>query len=217
MSITSLKFPFFVAFIAVVYYIIPKKFQWIWLLIISSGFYLNLSRHLCVYLAITIVSVYWLGLVMEQWEGQHKEKLALLKAGKIEGDRKQLKAANKKRKNKLIWACVILNLGMLVFLKFYNLIAEELNVRFGTGGIPILNLVLPLGISFYTFQAIGYLVDVYRGKQQAEHNFFRFALFMCFFPQMIQGPISRYHQLSPQFVEEHFFDYHKVCQGFQLF
>lgn len=219
MSITSLKFPFFVAAIAFVYYIIPRKFQWIWLLIVSSAFYLNLSRHLSVYLGITIVSVYWLGLVMEKWEGEHKEKMILLREGKISGDRKEFKEANKKRKNKLIWACIILNLGMLVFLKFYNLIATEINGLFGAGegGIPLLNLILPLGISFYTFQAIGYLVDVYRGKQKAEHNFFRFALFMTFFPQMIQGPISRYHQLAPQFVKEHPFNYDQVCRGFQLF
>lgn len=218
MSITSLKFPFFITAIAVIYYVIPKKLQWIWLLIVSSAFYLNLSRTLSVYLGITIVSVYFLGLIMEKWEGEHKEKMALLKEGKISGDRKSLKAANKKRKNKLIWACVILNLGMLVFLKFYNLIAGEINAHFSSGrAVPLLNLVLPLGISFYTFQAISYLVDVYRGKQKAEHNFFRFALFMVFFPQMIQGPISRYHQLAPQFVKEHPFRYEQVCHGYQLF
>lgn len=219
MSITSLKFPFFVAGIAFIYYVIPKKLQWIWLLLISTAFYVNLSRHLSVYLCISIISVYVLGLVMEKWEGEYKDKLARIKAGEITGDKKELKAANKKRKNKLIWACVIINLGMLVFLKFYNLIVGDINSRFGGADgqvLPLLKLVLPLGISFYTFQAIGYLVDVYRGKQKAEHNFFRFALFMAFFPQMIQGPISRYHQLAPQFVKEHSFSYEQVCHGFQL-
>lgn len=219
MSITSLNFPFFVLGIAVIYYIIPKKLQWIWLLLVSSVFYLNLSKSLSIYLLITIVSVFVLGLFMEKWEGEYKERLSLLKKGEITGDKKALKEANKKRKRILIWICILINLGMLVFLKFYNLIVGEIHVTFGLSEgdfLPLLDLILPLGISFYTFQAIGYLVDVYRGKQKAEHNFFRFALFMCFFPQMIQGPISRYHQLAPQLEKEHTFDYEKFCRGFQL-
>lgn len=220
MSITSLKFPFFVLGIAIIYYGIPKKFQWKWLLLVSAGFYLNLSRSLSVYLAITIVSIYVLGIFMEKWEGEYRDKLAKLKAGEITGDKKALKEANKKRKRVLIWIGVLINLGMLVFLKFYDLIVGEIQTGFHLAEgqfLPLLHLVLPLGISFYTFQAIGYLVDVYRGKQKAEHNFFRVALFMCFFPQMIQGPISRYHQLAPEFEREHPFNYEQFCRGFQLF
>lgn len=220
MSITSLKFPFFVLGIAFVYYVIPKKFQWVWLLLVSSVFYLNLSRNLSVYLLVTIISVFVLGLFMEKRENEYKDKLARLKAGEITGDKKTLKEENKKRKRVLIWICVLINLGMLVFLKFYDLIVGEIRMNFGFAEgefLPLLNLVLPLGISFYTFQAISYLVDVYRGKQKAEHNFFRFALFMCFFPQMLQGPISRYHQLAPQFEKEHPFNYEQFTRGFQLF
>ena len=114
---------------------------------------------------------------------------------------------------------VVFNLAIIVFLKFYTPVANLLNTLFGKFGwnaqVPSLKLVLPLGISFYTLQAIGYLVDVYRKKLPAEKNFFKVALFLCFFPQILEGPIAKYDQTAEQLYEGHKFDYKQVAFGAQ--
>lgn len=114
---------------------------------------------------------------------------------------------------------VVFNLAIIVFLKFYMPVANLLNTLFGKFGwnaqVPSLKLVLPLGISFYTLQAIGYLVDVYRKKLPAEKNFFKVALFLCFFPQILEGPIAKYDQTAEQLYEGHKFDYKQVAFGAQ--
>ncbi len=85
------------------------------------------------------------------------------------------------------------------------------------GTVPMkLDLLLPLGISFYTFQSMGYLIDVYNGKYKAEKNLFKFALFISFFPQIVQGPINRFDKLSEQLYKTHRFDWQKFKYGLQL-
>ena len=84
------------------------------------------------------------------------------------------------------------------------------------GSISFVDLALPLGISFYTFQSMGYLLDVYWNRCQAEKNPFRFALFVSFFPQILQGPIGRYSRLGTQLFEEHRWDWSRMERGFQL-
>ena len=106
--------------------------------------------------------------------------------------------------------CCVLNFGLLYVLKYLGFTLELLGARSG------LSFVLPLGISFFMFQAIGYMIDVYRGKQEPERNFAKFLLFVSFFPQMTQGPISRYGQLGPQLFAAHRLDFEALRNGIQL-
>ena len=101
------------------------------------------------------------------------------------------------------------NLAVLLFVKFYPLGQAKLN-------LPALNIIMPMGISFYTLQVIAYCVDVYKGKTEVQSNFFKYLLFVSFFPQILQGPIPRYNQLKEQLFEGHAFEYRTVKFGFQL-
>ncbi len=115
-----------------------------------------------------------------------------------------------KEHGKAVLALVIAaNLAVLLFVKFYPLCEVKLN-------FPALNFLAPMGISFYTLQVIAYCVDVYKGKTEAQSNFFKYLLFVSFFPQILQGPIPRYNQLKEQLFEGHAFDYRTVKFGFQF-
>ncbi|MGN0335164.1 MAG: MBOAT family O-acyltransferase [Lachnospiraceae bacterium] len=109
----------------------------------------------------------------------------------------------------LLWLVIALNTGVLLFVKFYPWAGAKLH-------LPALNILVPMGISFYTLQIIAYCVDVYRGRVQAQENFFRYLLFVSFFPQILQGPIPRYEKLGRQLYEGHAFDYRGVKFGLQL-
>ncbi len=219
MGITTLNFFVFLAAGLAVYYVIPKRCQWIWLLILSGIFYVKASKALSIFIAVTCISIHLLALLCERSDKRYKAELAKIKAGESTQDKKAIKAQNIRRKRVFIWLSIIINLGMLVVLKFYDLIISEVNLRWFSGEenfFPLLHLAMPLGISFYTFQAVGYLVDVYRGKTKAEHNFFKTTLFITFFPQILQGPISRFDQLAPQLFGGHKFNYPKMVNGFYL-
>ncbi len=115
---------------------------------------------------------------------------------------------------------LVSNLAILFFFKYYNFFADSLvwtASLFGSKlNVPYLNVLLPVGISFYTFQALGYSIDVYKGKIQAEKNFITYALFVTFFPQLVAGPIERTGNLLPQFKVDHKFDYKRVTNGLKL-
>ena len=156
-------------------------------------------------------------------DGLLKKQKAVIKAHKADWDREQKKAYKAKNKVKLrliLIGTVTVNLGILAFLKYYNFLAGSLNDLLLAGGIafsaPTLKLLLPLGISFYTFQSIGYVVDVYNEKIEAERNVAKVALFVSFFPQIIQGPISFYDQLAGQLYEPHRFDFNRFKHGCEL-
>lgn len=124
--------------------------------------------------------------------------------------------------HKRFWlsASLILNLSILFFYKYYNFFADSINCVFQSWGIAMsitgLDILLPVGISFYVFQALGYTIDVYRGDCIPEKNFFTYALFVSFFPQLVAGPIERSRNLLRQFNEEHTFDYDLAISGFRL-
>ena len=115
--------------------------------------------------------------------------------------------------------CLLVNLGILAVLKYTNFAIANVNgiaaLFTGRHSIARVNLVLPLGISFYTFQTMGYVIDVYRGKAEAEKNIFKMALFTSFFPQLIQGPISRFGELSQTLYAPHRFDFRTVWFGLE--
>ena len=185
----------------------------------SCFFYVYCSRTLSVFIAVTCVSTYVLSILIERSEIRYKDELKRIKAGELTLDKKAAKAQNIRRKRACIWAAALINVGMLVVLKFWDLIFSDINTRFFEGAenfVPLLHIGLPLGISFYTFQAVGYLVDIYRKQAEPEHNFFKAALFITFFPQIVQGPISRFSQLAPEIYGGHRFDFKNLTDGFYL-
>lgn len=220
MDFISATFIGFVIILAVVYFIMPDKIKWLVLLFGSYIFYMASSVKLLFFLVFTTAVTFICGLVLGDINSkqtlylkEHKDKLS-------REEKKALKSQTLKKKRRVVTAAVLINLGLLIFLKYYNFIGGNINILLGAFGIkpllPGLNLLLPLGISFYTLQSIAYIVDLYRGKYQPDRNFFKFSLFMTFFPQIIQGPIARYDQLAHQLYEPHKFEYHRVTQGVQL-
>lgn len=219
MLFTSYAFPGFLLILFVLYYRIPKRFQWGLLLAFSYLFYLAASPYYLLYIAVTTVTVYGLALRIERL---HQKQRAYLKEHKESMSREQKKAYKgviRNRQIRLLLAALLINLGILAVVKYSNFAIGNLNALlrvFGSGRqfAPV-DLLLPMGISFYTFQAIGYLIDVYRETCPAEKNLFRFALFVSFFPQLVQGPISRYGDLSRTLYAEHAFDRQTFCFGLQ--
>ncbi len=219
MSYTSLNFAYFVAIVASVYFLFPvKKYQWTVLLAASYVFYLFTGFKFAAFLITTTATTYAAALVIDNIAAKAK---AELKAHKADWDKQQKKEFKERigKKKRIIMLCtVVLNLGILAFLKYFNFLAGSLNdLLSGTSlSIPTLKLFLPLGISFYTFQSVGYLVDVYREKISAERNIAKLALFVSYFPQIIQGPISFYDQLAHQLYEPHSFNFTRLKYGCEL-
>ena len=120
----------------------------------------------------------------------------------------------------VLFISLLSNLGILFFFKYYNFFADTINILYTKlhihSQIPAFNVLLPVGISFYTFQALGYSIDVYRGTVKAERNIITYALFVTFFPQLVAGPIERTEHLLPQLKVNHDFDYDRVTKGLKL-
>ena len=221
MSFTTINFILFAAAAVLLYFLLPlKKYKWTVLLAASYFFYLCAGYKFAAFILFTTISTYLFALWIERVSQKSK---ATVKENKAVWDREQKKKYKNKIKiqKRLIMALVlVLNFGILAFLKYYNFFAGSLNDLLGIFGIsfsaPTLKLILPLGISFYTFQSMGYIVDVYREKITSEKNPFKLALFVSFFPQIIQGPISFYDQLAHQLYEPHKFDFTRFKHGIQL-
>lgn len=220
MSYTTIEFFLFVGITLLAYFIFPaKKYKWTVLLVASYVFYLFAGYKYAFFIVFTTLSTYGVALWIDKIIKKSKE---VIKEKKKEWSREEKKAyKNKiKIKKRLVMSLVlVINFGILAFLKYYNFFAGSLNDLLGftdNGGLPIFSLVLPLGISFYTFQSMGYIVDVYREKVSAERNVAKFALFVSFFPQIIQGPISFYDQLAHQLYEPHKFDFTRFKYGLEL-
>lgn len=221
MSYTTLKFLFFVAVVFAAYFLFPvKKYKWTVLLAASYYFYLLTGYKYAAYILFTTATTYFGALWMDRIA--QRAKLTLEENKKLwdRDQKKTFKAGIKKRRQAIATATVVVNLGILGFLKYYNFFAGSLNDVLGGFGVsfsvPTLQLILPLGISFYTFQSMGYVIDVYREKVQAERNFFKIALFVSFFPQIIQGPIGLYDPLAKQLYEPHSFDFTRLKHGCML-
>ena len=214
---TSLYFiPFFLlAFLA--YWLTPKKWRYIPLLVFSLAFYALISWKSLFFIAATIVSMFFFARAIDKNAKGQKEYITSHKAEMSLEEKKEYKAKGKKfRKRCLVWA-IIINVAMLGVMKYLdfaigniNGLIHLFNKDFSLGA---LNLFLPLGISFFVFQAIGYIVDVYWGKIEAEQNFFKFALFLSYFPKVMQGPIVRYEEMKETLFGEHDFDYKTVTDG----
>lgn len=219
MFFNSLEFFIFLAVVFLVYFLVPKKVQWIILLLSSYFFYAYFSWKFLFFIVTTTVTTY---LCARFFGKENKKQQDFLENNKdIDSEqKKKYKQKIKKNKKTLFVLTLLFNFGILVFLKYANFFIDNINSIIGwfgpRGNIASLHLLLPLGISFYTFQAMGYLIDCYWGKAEPQKNIFRFALFISYFPQIIEGPISRYNDLEPQLEEKHSFNYTEFTYGMQL-
>lgn len=219
MLFTSYEFLEFLLVLLLLYYLIPAGWQWKLLLAASFFFYFCASPVYCAYIAVTIVTTWAAGCMIGA--ARRKRDAYLQENGENLGKegKKAYKAQVKRRTWRFTLACLLLNLGILAVVKYTNFVIANVNAvidALGSGSpIRFFNIILPLGISFYTFQAMGYIIDVYRGTVEAERNPFKFALFVSFFPQLIQGPISRFGDLKQTLFERHPFHGPTVSLGLQ--
>lgn len=215
MSITSFRFFFFIAALLAAYFLCPRKWQWVVLLAANFLFYAAGGVRYLVFLLFTIAVVFFAALRIERIAGDTKQ--AVGRQDSVEAKR-AVRQSGAAKKRAVSTVAVLAVVGVWVVLKYGNFIIRNVNAVlawFGPGGhsIPEASFILPLGISFYTFHAVGYLVDVYRGKYPAERSFWRFALFVSYFPHIIQGPFSRFDTLGQTLFSEHSFSYDRCCQG----
>ncbi len=190
------------------------------LLCASYAFYAIACVKYIFYIVLTTVSTFAGGLLLEKYINKSSDYIKSQKGKWSLAEKKQYK--NKVTRNKkLICATVlVLNFGILSFLKYYNFFASSVSAALSALGLnarlPELGLILPLGISFYTFQAMGYIIDIYRKKHPAERNVAKFALFVSFFPQIVQGPIDIYGKLAPQLYNGNKLRFENIKQGILL-
>ncbi len=195
MVFNSYHFLIFFPIVIAVYFVIPRKLRYLWLLVASYYFYMSWNPRYAVLIALSTVITFLSGLLLPRARGTAAKKLVV--AGSF-----------------------LTNLGILAFFKYFDFLLSNLNLLLTSVGISAIqkpfDIILPVGISFYTFQALSYTVDVYRGDIQPEKNFFRYALFVSFFPQLVAGPIERSKNLLSQVdrVEEfQLWDYERITRG----
>ena len=206
MALTSVPFMIFALITGIIYFALPKKqYRWVVLLIASGFFYVYNSFRYSAFILITMITVYLAARRMADISAETKAEVRAHKEDWSKEQRKACKDASSKRRRRLLAATLLLNFGILFMLKYFNFLSGSIASLLGGSpdDAPQIHLLLPLGISFYTFIATGYLIDVYRDTVEPEKNFFRFALFVSFFPQIIQGPISQFGKLQHQLIEPH--------------
>jgi D-alanyl-lipoteichoic acid acyltransferase DltB (MBOAT superfamily) len=195
MLFNSLQFVFFFPIVVAAYFALNPKYRWIILLIASYYFYMCWNYKYILLIIVSTVVDYFAGILM--YRTQHRRSRILI-----------------------LLASLGTNLGLLFFFKYFNFFGESINYVLDKLNIfydvPAYNYLLPVGISFYTFQTLSYTIDIYRGKQEPEYHFGRFALFVSFFPQLVAGPIERSVNLIPQFRKTFTFDYERVKNGILL-
>ena len=219
---TSYAFAGFLAAVFVLYYVIPRRFQWMLLLAASLLFYFYAGKSYLVFIFLTGITVYASGRWMAKFDAELERYIQEIRSGGIPKPSREEKKAYKKKingkKKRVMLLCLFLNIGILAVLKYTNFFIDNINYfRELSGAQPFsfMNLILPMGISFYTFQAVGYLLDVYWNKCRPQKNIFRFLLFVSFFPQLVQGPISRYGDMSETLYGGHSFDWKQVRFGLE--
>jgi len=218
MLFTSYQFALFVLVLLFLYYVLPKKFQWILLLIGSYLFYAYSGLFNLVYFLTTTLSTYIASLKLKKSKEEQKKYIKENKTLLSRQEKKEYKNKMKKKQWHILLICLLFNFGVLAVVKYTDFMIGNINGIIGLfHGQPLsfMNFALPLGISFYTFQTMGYIIDVYRGTCEVQENVLKLALFISFFPQLIQGPISRYKDLSKTLYQEHDFDLKNISYGFQ--
>ena len=194
MLFNSLHFLVFFTFVTSLYFFISHKYRWILLLGFSCYFYMAFVPIYILILGLTIVIDYFAGIIIENTLGKKRQFFLL--------------------------ASLIANVGVLAVFKYYNFFNSNFSFLMHGFGlenpIPYLSILLPIGLSFHTFQAMSYTIEVFRGHQKAERHFGIYALYVMFYPQLVAGPIERPQNLLHQFREKHEFDYDRVTSGLKL-
>ncbi len=217
MPFTSFRFFFFLAFVIFLYYIVPKKFQWFVLLLASYAFYLYSGIENIFFILATTLFTYGAGLLMQHMRNKNQKKIDALGEELTVDKKRELKKEVAKKIHTVQVLTVLVNLGTLACLKYLNLFIGSANDLFmlfrWDASVPFVNLIVPLGLSYYTFNSIGYLIDIGRGKYAAERHFGKFALFVSFFPSVVQGPLNRFADVGVQLKEPHNLEYDNLKNG----
>lgn len=210
-DIVSLAYLCFLGVIVLIYYISPKGRQWLVLLGASLVFYCLSGVQ---YIIFIILSAYITFVASKIMSARRQTADAAMATAKDMKEKKQIKADLQNSNKNVLYIALICTLGVMAVIKYSSFVVSNINAVLGLE-FELVSLVMPLGLSFYTFMLIAYLLDVYRGKYLAEEKFSRFFLFISFFPHVSQGPLSRYDEVSPQLQTYHRFDYDNVCLAAQ--
>ena len=214
MSFTSVSFLLLLAVTLAVYFVLPKKWRWTALLAASVIFYAAAVVKLLAFLLFATLSTYFAGLWLGRLTDARKKAVAEVKANG--GSASAVNSTYRKKKHAVAALALCLNFGILAVLKYLDPLLDDWNLLFPGHAVIAPKLLLPLGISFYTFQSAGYLIDLVREKYPACKNLGKYALFVSFFPQITQGPIGRYDKLAPQFDTLPGFSAEHLRSGIQL-
>ena len=197
MLFNSLEFLIFFPISTILYFLLPHKFRWIHLLLASCIFYMFFIPVYILILFATIIIDYIAAIWIER--------------------------SNGKRRRHCLIISLVANIGVLAIFKYYNFFTSDINDllhSFGytvsTSAIPLLNIILPIGLSFHTFQAMSYTIEVYRGNQKVERHFGIYALYVMFYPQLVAGPIERPQNVLHQFHEKHHYSNQNLIDGLRL-
>jgi len=194
MLFNSIQFIIFFLVVVITFYITPFKWRWFLLLVASCYFYMAYIPVYILILAFTITVDYFVGIFLESTFGTAKKLLLVIS--------------------------IISNIGILCFFKYYNFFTDNISFLLTHAGykatLPASHLILPIGLSFHTFQALSYIIEVYRGKQKAERHYGIYALYVMFFPQLVAGPIERPQNIIYQFYENKTFDVDNISSGLKL-
>ena len=216
MTLTSFPFLLFAAVTVLLYYLLPKRCQWVVLLAASTLFYAAAGGWYLPFILTTILSTFLLARVIDRRARADEDYVAAHKADMDKEARKAYKAAGKKKRFRILVGGLVLNFGILAVLKYTGFTVSIVNDVLGLfteSTLTVPSLILPLGISFYTFRSTGYLIDVYRGKARAAVNLGKYALFISFFPAVMQGPICRYNDLAEQLDTPHRAEWDNLSAG----
>ncbi len=219
MDLLSFTFIAFCVVLVIVYYLVPVRFQW-WLLLAASLFFYAFSglRNL-IFVLITASSTYGATFLLQREADEQKAWLKENRATVSKEEKDAYKNKIQFRRRMILAAALVLNFGLLCYFKYLLFLLDGINSLIGVlGGETVLDaweIIVPMGISFYTFQTMGYLMDVYWKKYKPEKNFCKVLLFVSFFPQMTQGPISDYQVLTSELFKDHTFAYHQFSWGCQ--
>lgn len=211
---TYTSFEFFIIYFGaayVLYSILPKKAKWCVLLASSLFFYFIATGGHIEYILISSIIIWLVGIIIQKFNDTFAEKKKLV----AKEERKKLK--NKYHNYKLITltAGILINAALLLVLKYANFFTSTINTLF-SASLPELSIIQPLGISFYTLQAISYITDVYRGRYEACKNPLKITLYLSFMLTIVEGPIARYDQLGTQLGEGKNFNFKNLIFGAQL-
>ncbi len=220
MILSSLNFLVFLSIVLIAYYLVPKKIQWAVLLVASYVFYLFSGIDHVIFIISTTLFTFLSGLWMQKIRDKMKLDISNMGEDVTKEDKREFKKKVGKKIHTIQVITVLINLGVLAYIKYLNFFIDNFNNLFTLFkwdiSVPMINVIVPLGLSYYTFNTIGYIVDIGRGKLEAERHLGKFALFVSFFPSIVQGPLMRYGEVGTQLKQPHNFDSKNLKHGAML-